>query len=864
MTAYLQYTLVNGFVHNWLVGGPLAIPIDTLPGAPNMEADTLQRVYMKLPLEQRSLSPELPGQPMEMVGFTVGEEKLTWRYFRTMGDHLIDLSAHYPLWNHLNAWAFTVLKLQEPHSAVFVLTAPGPVEVWLNGKRIDRRESFRLDDPQSHRVDVDLQAGENEVLVRFEMVGARDVPFTLALQVTDLSEASENQPMVLVPTQAKYPRRHEIIEAAFEKAYLEEVVNHRGAHFNLRWAEDTGTKLKYEYQVQDRERFSYVDGGGETDPKKPHDVGHTYRIKERALFVALRPVLLEYFDHNLRYEKRFPIHVLDNAYSEYPYGTLADRTRDALENACNHEGDLFAEIAKLRLGRWVDFLPAQVERHIQRVNRREAGSESEMMGLLGILYRFSADEKFPADLKQPLEDCVLGFKYWQDEHPGEQQPNEGLVFADENHAILFHASEVVAGQRFPQRVFTHTGQTGEWHRRRGEGLALEWLRLHGAQGFAAWNSNDAYETILAACAHLAGLAEDVALRELAAVMMDKILFSMAVNSYKGSFGSTHGWTSPSMLKSSQLEATSGISRMMWGMGVYNSHILGVVSLACSDYDFPLLIGDIATDTTRKVEIRERQVVDPGAGASVDTLTYKTADYMLSSAQDYRPGERGGSEHIWQATLGHEAVVFTNHPAYMSNDEAHRPGFWLGNRVLPRVAQWRDVLVAAYRLPDDDWMGFTHAYFPTFAFSEYEIRRNHRVKGDAWAFARKDNSFLALTAARGFELIQHAPDGYRELRSPGKENVWLCHMGSMETDGSFEKFKKRILAMKVEWQPLAVQFKSLRGEQLSFGWEGTLLVNGTEQAITGFKHHESPYGSAEIPARQMDIQFGGTLMRLDFS
>ena len=35
--------------------------------------------------------------------------------------------------------------------------------------------------------------------------------------------------------------------------------------------------------------------------------------------------------------------------------------------------------------------------------------------------------------------------------------------------------------------------------------------------------------------------------------------------------------------------------------------------------------------------------------------------------------------IWQATLGSEAVVFSNHPACMSEDEAFQPGFWRGNR-----------------------------------------------------------------------------------------------------------------------------------------------------------------------------------------
>ena len=50
-----------------------------------------------------------------------------------------------------------------------------------------------------------------------------------------------------------------------------------------------------------------------------------------------------------------------------------------------------------------------------------------------------------------------------------------------------------------------------------------------------------------------------------------------------------------------------------------------------------------------------------------------------------------------------------------------------NVILPRVAQWKDVLIAAYQLLKDDWMGFTHAYFPIHAFDEHVLRQG-------WAFA----------------------------------------------------------------------------------------------------------------------------------
>jgi hypothetical protein len=863
MTAFLEYHLVNRYIHNWLVVSPLVLPVENGISGLNHDDAGLQRIYESLPGENRNPMLDLQTQPQEMTETEVGGSRLTWRYRRCMDDHLVDLSETIPQWSYLSAWAYSMLNLPAAQKATFVLTTTGPADVWLNGVHVHQHDVFHVQEPVRQPIDVELSEGENHVFVRFESVGVGECPFTMALEVSGLANEIDREVKVMVPTQAKYPRRHEIVEAAFEKAYLDEVVNHRGAHFNLRWAEDTSQKIRFAYQIQDKDGFSYVEGNSEIDNTKAIDVGHTFRIKERQLFVVLRPILLEYFDHNLRYEKKFPIYVTDNTYTSNPTGTFADRNREALQDATKHNNNLYAEIAKLSLGRWSEFKPDLVMETIQRVNRREVDSEVHLLGLLGIIYRYMNDPHFPERLKRPLQDCVLNFKYWQDEGTDINRTNDGLSYEAESQSILFHVCETLAGQLYPRRTFSNSGEKGTWQRKKGERLALEWLHQRGTQGFQDWDSNDTFEKNLLALSHLTSLTQDDTLRDLAAVMMDKTFFSMAVNSFKGSFGSSHGQTSATMLKSAQLEATSGISRMMWGTGVYNSHILGTVALATSNYEFPLLIGDIANDVSSKVLNRERHVVDSQNGIDVNKVTYRTADYMLCSAQDYRPGEPGTNEHIWQATMGSDAVVFVNHPACISESEAHRPGFWLGNRSLPRVAQWKDVLVALHRLPEIDWLGFTHAYFPIYMFSEFEIK-SHPSTGGTWAFARKDNGYLALYASQGFELIRHAPDGYRELRSYGRNNIWLCQMGRAETDGNFEKFKRHILALKLDCQGLDVHCKTLRGEYLSFGWEAPLRINGNNQPIHGFKHHDSLYCVADLPATQMDIQSKGTLMRLDFS
>jgi hypothetical protein len=247
---------------------------------------------------------------------------------------------------------------------------------------------------------------------------------------------------------------------------------------------------------------------------------------------------------------------------------------------------------------------------------------------------------------------------------------------------------------------------------------------------------------------------------------------------------------------------------------------------------------------------------------VNKVTYKTPDYMLCSAQDYHPSESGYQQHIWQATLGPDAVVFVTHPPCLSEEGSHRPNFWHGNVILPRVAQWKDVLIAIHKLPEDDWLGFTHAYFPVWAFDEHVLRKD--ANGRVWAFARKGEGYLALTAARGLEFITRGDNAYRELRSYGEHNVWLCHAGRAALDGDFAAFQDKILALDVNFGELSVRCTTLRGEALAFGWEGALTRNGEEQPLTGFKHYDNPYCVADLPASQMEIRYGDLTMRLNFA
>jgi hypothetical protein len=89
------------------------------------------------------------------------------------------------------------------------------------------------------------------------------------------------------------------------------------------------------------------------------------------------------------------------------------------------------------------------------------------------------------------------------------------------------------------------------------------------------------------------------------------------------------------------------------------------------------------------------------------------------------------------------------------------------------------------------------------------------------------------------------------------------MGRAALDGDFRSFQERILALQVLFDDLSISCETLRGESLSFAWEGAFLRNGQEQPLSGFKHYENPYVTADLPATQMEIRWEDELLRLDF-
>jgi len=615
-----------------------------------------------------------------------------------------------------------------------------------------------------------------------------------------------------------------------------------------------------------------------------------------------------------------------DAYWREPRLDFEERRQMYLKFCSTHSrsgrNGLFSQIARLELGK--DPVDEGILREaVAFIYSNDDCNDFCIGGLLRILYLYRESPLISRDLIAEIEECVVRFKYWWDE-PG----RDNRCYHTENHQIIFHMDELLAGQMFPDRVFENSGKTGRYHVRHAVHLIRRWIDFRVKFGFSEWLSNGYFDHDLMALANLYDFAEASEVRAKAEMLIDILLFEIALHSYRGVFGSTHGRTYATMIKGGRREHTASIAKLMFGMGVFNSpDSLGSVSLATSGYRCPPLIEKIAADFEKPILCKERHSIDivdaAKYGLSYDKIedghlywsiqdyvhpnvidlsirmsetygvrqfenyqkykdqyqqqvrehgtivnadlcnkaltevhiqTYRTGDYLLSCAQDYRPGRPGYQQHIWQATLGIDAVVFTNHPG--SDNESSRPNYWAGNGIMPRAAQHRNVLICIHRVGSDDRFPFSHAYFPRDAFDEV-------IERDNWVFGRKTSGYVALYSQHQPQWRSDGQGKRNELRVDVPSNIWVCEMGSSDDWGSLSRFAETVTAARISCKGLDVQYDSPSMDNVAFGWKGPLRIAGQPVSLDNYKRFDNPYSQSEFASPLVLVRHGGEELRLDF-
>jgi hypothetical protein len=638
----------------------------------------------------------------------------------------------------------------------------------------------------------------------------------------------------------------------------------------------------------------------------------------------------------------YPSDFVNDTYSREPFLPDYNERRQAYLDFCAKnparpiiKGFLY-ELARLE----TETAPVNfraIEGALRYVDERIDCADFVLLGILRMLLQFGNSGRIPEDFLAKARETVLRFKYWPDE-PGK----DSMCSWTENHQVLFAACEYLAGMMHPDEIFENSGHTGREKMERARPRLLGWMRLRFRTGFNEWLSNVYYDEDIAALLALADFCDDPLLVSGAQCILDIMFYDMALNSFRGTYGSTHGRSYERQKKSGLNESTADTQKLAFGMGVFGEqdNMSGIHLALSENYRLPKVIWEIATDLDRPemenkhiagIKIAEaprwglgfkdtehgmvllgfeaynhpktfglflrmldaydwwdnhffrpfkimrrylkrleklgllgpvawlmRKDAARNMREEVHTVTFRTPDYMLSAALDYKKGHGGDQQHIWQATLSEEAVCFTTHPGSMGT---RSPDYWTGSGFLPRVAMHKNVLVAVYRISSMPGVymrnkyNFTHAYFPRDKFDEV-------VEQNGWLFGRKDKGYIALYSRNGYRWQTEGKDRNVEIIADGKKNIWICEMGRTATHGEFSEFVKSISLAKLVFRGLHVAYDSHYSGRIQFGWLGAFRIGGITMTLRNSLRYDNPYSHVDIDPGVIEVKKGAESLRLE--
>lgn len=639
--------------------------------------------------------------------------------------------------------------------------------------------------------------------------------------------------------------------------------------------------------------------------------------------IAKTPVLILLFLLSL-FNSHAQTQSAKDKFCQKPCGSYEERKKEGLtfiRDNGTKEGlyGIFNQVARAGLGEKVE--EDYIRKAIFTIRRNRDCNDFIINGLIRMVYVDKTKPLFAPELKKEIDACLLDFKYWWDDT---RRDTTYRCYHTENHQALYHTAELLAGQLYKDRKFT-SGMTGKEHVEHARERLERWMDFRFRFGFSEWLSMY-YDAEVMLLSNLYDYAEDEKIRTRAGMLLDMLMFDMALNNINGMLGATNGRAYVSSLIYGHHQMAP-LMKLVFGVGVFlDEYAMGLVTLALSDYRCPDVIVDIATDYSKPMlnkqrssievedavkyglsydneldthlfwgmqefihplsihmskQISERYGVWPYNRSSYERFieryeeekeqhgkilntrtdifalseanyqTYRTPDYLISSVQDYRKGAAGYQQHIWQATFDNNALVFTNYPG--SKNLRNSPNYWAGNPSMPRAAQHENVLICIYNARGNN--DFTHAYFPKAAFDEIK-----EVSG--WVFARKGDGYLALYSRNPIRWAEN--DGVvNELIADGKQNIWICEMGSKKQWKSFDRFVKAVSGASIITDNFRVWYESPSKGKMEFGWDDPFVVKGKEMPLRYEYQYNNPYCVKAFNGYTMEIKKGKQSLTLDF-
>jgi hypothetical protein len=501
------------------------------------------------------------------------------------------------------------------------------------------------------------------------------------------------------------------------------------------------------------------------------------------------------------------------------------------------------------LGRYEKITLDWVKRKCDYIRDRIDCSDFRIQALLRILYWERQERHLSDDIVNYIKETVLGFKYWQDE-PGDTV----MYFVSENHRLLFHAAEYLAGQLYPVELFTNSGQNGLYHTAKARTFIMDWLRERGRYGFTEFHSNSYFTISLCPLLNLYDFIhpDDLQFRYAVKMVIDYMTLIASINTFEGAFATAHSRTYAPPAKHPENEGCHTLMYLLFGKGCLREHQdYSTFEIATGSYRLPRLFEEMAQDDKTRLWCKWQQsrYTHHGDRFPGRFAVYRTPYCQMSAMLDYDyKGNYESALHVAHVGLPDNIAVFWTTPWSSSETGGMRPNYWSGTASVPRSFQEKNVIGLIFKGKRYNWM--THCYFERARFDEVRVEGN-------WVFGAVKGSYIGIYSQNGLRFADSGPYKNRELVCPGTDNIWICECGDVQQNGSFDRFVMALKSAGIECAGDSLVYESPSIGCLAAGWDGPVTLDGKALKLRDLQTVESEWVNGKFGEPHLQITYKGS-------
>ncbi|MGV8830789.1 MAG: hypothetical protein ACOH2N_02340 [Devosia sp.] len=705
----------------------------------------------------------------------------------------------------LARWCRTRVAAAQDRYCSFALHTRGGVHIWVDGELAGRFEPFTRNGDQRSVVHLSIKAAGSEIIVLTEDMAERDTNWFFELVLLDNVSLDVFLPGAkiggdidaLKDLSSQVRTRGDVIQADDDVTLVFDTPSAIAVDIH---AQVTSTSHTHATLLD--QRYHLPAGATELALCKGRDLPQGYH-----------GLALTFTAGDSNVERNIGCPVLHQAVPQALHGDLADRKLQALEHAARHgEMRMGTVVALLETGRADDpRVRPIIEDTLLTTEERRDCADFVAVPLLWVWMRHGA--ALPADLAERIGSTLVTFRYWVDE-PG----NDAMWFWSENHALCFHVSQLLAGQSFPEAVFTASGRTGAAQAALATERLTQWFDSVEEDGLAEWNSAAYYPVDFIGLLTLVELGP-VALAKRASALCDRIFTMVALHTLAGVPAGSMGRAYDKELRAGPLTELAPFAAVAFGKGWLNKGVASLPLFAAGCYEPPPAIAAY-------VDPAEGQVVSAryfqGYGPAALLNLYKTKHVQLSTNSGAKAGGYGHQQHVLDLRFASHPMArsWLNHPGEDDPWGQQRPSYWAGNGVLPRVGQHDNVAMVHYRLGQDERLQFAH----TFAA---QAGLTHHLNGDTLILVGGE-AIVAYKATGPLEAVQTGPGQGIEYRCHGGQQGWAVLVAQGQSMEAFISYVDQCQLGFDGADSLVLRRPS--GPELVLNWQRGLLIDRVDQAL----------------------------------